>query len=424
MRLNRFLATAGLGSRRGVEELIEKGRVKVNGTVVTDLATTVKPTDVIKVGSKVVRPEHTIYAVMNKPTGYICSADDEQDRRTVYELLPDHWPRVFHVGRLDMESQGLLMMTNDGDLSLALTHPKYKVAKEYEVVLDKPFDPAHSEKLLRGFHIIGGRAKMESIQLISGRRLRLVLTQGIKRQIRLMMYEMGYEVEQLKRLRIGSVELGNLPLGHSRLLTPAEVDSLRLATSPAATTKEPAARTAPGFRDLRPADRRGKGPVQRETPAAKDKRPAPRGERPASRGDRPDFRNERSAPRGGRPPAREGRPASAGARPERPSRPGERDERRFAKPADRREASSERPWKRDDRPANRPERPYSRPERGAPRSERPAPRPERGAPRGERPAPRAGRPASGGGRPAPRPQRPGGRGPAKSGGPRRGPRDR
>lgn len=417
MRLNRFLATAGLGSRRGVEELIEKGRVKVNGTVVTDLATTVKPTDVIKVGSKVVRPEHTIYAVMNKPPGYICSADDEQDRRTVYELLPDHWPRVFHVGRLDMESEGLLMMTNDGDLSLALTHPKYKVAKEYEVVLDKPFDPAHSEKLLRGFHIIGGRAKMESIQLISGRRLRLVLTQGIKRQIRLMMYEMGYEVEQLKRLRIGSVELGNLPLGHSRLLTPAEVDSLRLATSPAATTKEPAARTAPGFRDLRPADRRGKGPVRRETPAAKDERPAPRSERPAPRGerpaprgerpaprgerpaprgdhpaprgDRPDFRNERSAPRGGRPPARDGRPASAGARPERPSRPGERDERRFAKPADRREAPSGRPWKRDDRPANRPERP-----------------------------------ASGGSRPAPRPQRPGGRGPAKSGGPRRGPRDR
>ena len=180
------------------------------------------------------------------------------------------------MGRLDKESEGLLIVTNDGDLSLALTHPRYKIDKEYEVLLDKPFDPAHREKLLRGFHIIGGRAKMESIQLISGRRLRLVLTQGIKRQIRLMLYEMGYEVEQLKRLRIGSVELGNLPLGHSRLLTPAEVDSLRLATSPAATTKEPAARTAPGFRDLRPIDRRGKGPVRRETPAAKDERPAPR----------------------------------------------------------------------------------------------------------------------------------------------------
>jgi 23S rRNA pseudouridine2605 synthase len=227
MRLNRFLASAGLGSRRGVEELIRSRKVRVNGHLVEDLSTQVGPRDVVKVGSKVVRTEAAIHAILYKPRGYVVSADDEKDRRTIYDLLPANWPRVFHVGRLDMDSEGLLMVTNDGDLALALTHPRFKIEKEYEVWIDKPFDPAHREKLLRGFHIIGGRAKMESIEEFKPRKLRIVLRQGLKRQIRLMLYELGYEVTRLCRFRVGSVELGEVRPGEWRMMTSQEIASLR-----------------------------------------------------------------------------------------------------------------------------------------------------------------------------------------------------
>lgn len=227
MRLNRFLASAGLGSRRGVEELIKAGRVRVNGRVVEDLATQVQPEDVVKVGSRVLQTEAPLYAVLNKPPGYVVSASDERQRKTIYDLLPQEWPRTFHVGRLDRESEGLLILTNDGDLSLRLTHPRYKVDKEYDVTLDKAFEPAHREKLLRGFHIIGGRAKVEAVETMAANRLRLTLRQGIKRQIRLMLYELGYEVETLRRVRIGPLHLGRMKQGEWRRLNPKEVAALK-----------------------------------------------------------------------------------------------------------------------------------------------------------------------------------------------------
>src|SRR6476620_8682806 len=157
MRLNRFLASAGLGSRRGVEQLIQTGQVKVNGRVVTDLATTVGPEDAVKVGSKLIHSEESLTALMYKPRGYLCTAKDEleRDRKTIFELLPSVWPRVFHVGRLDRDSEGLLLVTNDGDLSLTLTHPRFKMEKEYEVGIDKPFLAEHRDKLLKGFYIPG-----------------------------------------------------------------------------------------------------------------------------------------------------------------------------------------------------------------------------------------------------------------------------
>lgn len=227
MRLNRFLAAAGIGSRRGVEQLITDGRVRINGRVVTDLATKVEPADSVKIGSRLIRAERSLHAVLMKPQGYVCSADDERNRRTIFELLPRHWPRVFHVGRLDLESEGLLIVTNDGELSLALTHPRHKVEKEYEVALDRPFDPKHREKLLRGFHIIGGRGKFERLEILGAKHLRLVLLQGLKRQIRLMFYELGYEVIRLVRVRIGPIRIGEMRPGEWRLLTPSEVVALK-----------------------------------------------------------------------------------------------------------------------------------------------------------------------------------------------------
>jgi 23S rRNA pseudouridine2605 synthase len=227
MRINRFLASAGLGSRRGVEEIIRSGRVRINGVVVTDLATVVGPDDSVRVGSRVVRTETSLSAVLHKPLGYVCSADDELGRRTIFELLPAKWPRVHHVGRLDRESEGLLIVTNDGELSLALTHPRFKVEKEYEVRIDKPFEPEHRAKLLRGFHIQGGRAKAEQVEIVAPQLLRIVLLQGIKRQIRLMLYELGYEVERLVRVRIGSLKIAALRPGEWRLLSPREVAALK-----------------------------------------------------------------------------------------------------------------------------------------------------------------------------------------------------
>jgi 23S rRNA pseudouridine2605 synthase len=227
MRLNRYLASAGLGSRRSVEELITTGQVKINGRVVTDLATKVNPDDAVKVGARLIHVQQTLTAVLNKPRGYVCTANDELDRRTIFDLLPPNWPRVFHVGRLDKESEGLLIVTNDGDLSLALTHPRYKIDKEYEVLLDKPFAPTDRAKLLKGFHIMGGRAKFERLEVLGPQHLKVTLTQGIKRQIRLMFYDLGYEVERLVRVRIGPLKIGETRPGDWRILTPKEVGTLK-----------------------------------------------------------------------------------------------------------------------------------------------------------------------------------------------------
>jgi 23S rRNA pseudouridine2605 synthase len=232
MRLNRFLASAGLGSRRGVEEMIEAGQVRINGRVVTDLATQVEPTDAVKVGSRLIRSERLIHAILHKPKGYLCTADDERKRRTIFDLLPANWPRVFHVGRLDKESEGLLIVTNDGDLSLHLTHPRFKMEKEYEVGLDRPFDPIHREKLLRGMHIQGGWAKAERVAQLGSKALCVILNQGIKRQIRLMFKELGYEVTHLRRLRIGPIALGTLSSGEWRLLNAKEVALLKKEPTP------------------------------------------------------------------------------------------------------------------------------------------------------------------------------------------------
>jgi len=227
MRINRFLAASGLGSRRSCEELIRDGHVTINGQVCQNLATEVGEKDFVKVGSRHVLPEKHLYIVLHKPRGYLCTAADTHERRTIFDLLPGQWPRLFHVGRLDRDSEGLLILTNDGNLALRLTHPRYKMEKEYEVLLDKPFDAAaDAPRLLRGVSIEGGRAKAESVRQLSPVLLRIVLRQGLKRQIRLMLYKLGYEVERLIRIRIGPLRLTEMRAGEWRALTGAEVEAL------------------------------------------------------------------------------------------------------------------------------------------------------------------------------------------------------
>ncbi len=223
MRLNRFLSQCGLGSRRGCEQIILEGRVTINGKTVTELGTVVAPEDSINVDGKPTRSETPIVIALNKPRGYICSRADERDRMTIYALLPKQLQTLHHVGRLDKESEGLLLMTNRGDLSHHLIHPSKGAEKEYEVIVDKPLDQATMAKLVHGMLTEEGHAKAERAWMITDYRCHVVLKQGLKRQIRLMFYQLGFEVERLVRTRIGWLEVKGLPKGAWKQLTEAEV---------------------------------------------------------------------------------------------------------------------------------------------------------------------------------------------------------
>lgn len=305
MRLNRFLAAAGLGSRRSCEELIIAGRVTINGRVCQNLATEVEEEDFVKLGSKRVLPEKPLYILLHKPRGFLATASDTHDRRTIFELLPAHWPRVFHVGRLDRESEGLLIMTNDGDLALHLTHPRYKIEKEYEVTLDQPFKAAEdAPKLLKGIHIEGGRAQAESVKQLSPVSVRVVLRQGLKRQIRLMFYKLGYEVKALVRTRIGPLRMGDLRPGEWRFLTAPEVKSLQAKPAAKAALPGPAKRDEAPRREARRGEAArpdGKRPQAARGTGGKRPGPARRGARPPSAG--PSARRSASSA-----PRRAGRP--------------------------------------------------------------------------------------------------------------------
>lgn len=226
MRLNRFLAGAGLGSRRHCDELIAAGRVTINGQVCIDFSAQPTERDHVKVDGKLVHSQRRLDIMLHKPAGFVSTRSDPNARDTIFDLLPPHLPRLFNVGRLDAQTEGLLLLTNDGDLAQRLTHPRYKIEKEYEITLDHPWDPSLGSKLLQGITLDGQRARLEKIFPLKPTRLCVILRQGINRQIRRMFYEVGYEVKQLIRTRIGHLRLGDLPRGHWRPLSRDELKSL------------------------------------------------------------------------------------------------------------------------------------------------------------------------------------------------------
>ena len=252
MRLNRFLALAGISSRRGAEEYIRRGRVTVNGELKTDLATQVAFSDQVRVDGKVVRTQEFVYLLLNKPADFLTTRSDERSRKTIYQLLPGDLPNLAHVGRLDKESEGLLLLTNDGDLAFRITHPKFKLEKEYLVTLDREFGPEDSPKTKKGVYLSEGRARFDAIVKVNPRQVRVVLTQGLKRQVRRVFAALGYKVKRLQRVRIGPLTDRGLRPGEVRLLSQKEVDLLaspdnrRRKAATRKSTEDSAAKSSPG----------------------------------------------------------------------------------------------------------------------------------------------------------------------------------
>lgn len=255
MRLNRFLAAAGVASRRKCDELIATGRVTINGQVCTNFSAQPSNSDHVKVDGKLVRAEQSFTIMLHKPAGFVSTRADPHARDTIFDLLPRKFPRLFNIGRLDAQTEGLLLLTNDGDLAQRLAHPSFKIEKEYLVTLDRQWDSALAPKLLRGIFLDGKRALITRLHSIAPTRLRVVLHQGLNQQIRRMFYAIGYDVRQLVRLRIGNLRLGDLARGHWRPLAKGELADLK---RPIKTPLSAARGDTPSSRPNRLRQRRGR----------------------------------------------------------------------------------------------------------------------------------------------------------------------
>lgn len=238
IRLNRYLASCGIASRRKCEDLIREGRIEINGRVVLDLATRVQTGDFVRCDGRVIRQEKETTILLHKPKGFLCTRDDPGGRRTIYDLLPPKFASLSYVGRLDLESRGLLLLTNSGSLNETLTHPRHQVQKEYSVTLDQPIEPEAIPRLLEGIRLAEGLARAESVQNHGKKRLTVVLGQGYNRQIRRMFAKLGHKVRDLERVRIGSLTMPGMAPGEYKILDAKELARVT-QNPPAAKAKEP-----------------------------------------------------------------------------------------------------------------------------------------------------------------------------------------
>lgn len=229
IRLQKYLAQSGVASRRAAEQYITDGRVSVNGEVVTELGTKVSDNDKVCVDGKPIKlVSKKVYIMLNKPVGYVTTVSDDRDRPTVIELLDDMNSRVYPVGRLDFNTEGLLLLSNDGDFTYKVTHPKHKLDKTYHVwVTGKA--KTNAVRMLETGVVIDGRktapAVVDVLETSKGSAvLSITIHEGRNRQIRKMCQSVGFKVMGLRRVYEGGISLGNLPLGRWRHLSPAEVN--------------------------------------------------------------------------------------------------------------------------------------------------------------------------------------------------------
>ena len=281
-RIQKILSQAGVASRRTAEELMLQGRVTVNGDVVRELGTKADPaTDDIRVdGRRVKQAERPRYVLLYKPAGYVTTRSDPQRRSTVMDLIPGVREYVYPVGRLDYDTEGLLLLTNDGDLAARLTHPRHEVPRVYEVTVAGVPDAHDIERIAKGVTIEGRRTEPARVELAPGRHtatatLRITIAEGRNRQVRKMFEAVGHPVDSLKRVSIGPLRDARIKPGQWRDLTADEVRALKKAVA-----REPSGDGRAGKRDSRATS------AGRETREAAPRRPA---------------RPRASAPRQGRP---------------------------------------------------------------------------------------------------------------------------
>ena len=232
-RLNKYIADAGICSRREADKIIEKGKITINGKVVTQLGTKVSNRDEVKYMGKILRSEKLKYLLLNKPKGFITTSDDPQNRRTVMNLVEKACDeRIYSVGRLDRNTTGLLLFTNDGELTTRLTHPKHGVRKLYHVVLDKPLSKNDLLKIMEGIELEDGTIKPDKINWVTDemdkRHVGIELHSGKNRIVRRLFEQLDYEVIRLDRVIFAGLTKKDLPRGKWRFLEEKEINILRM----------------------------------------------------------------------------------------------------------------------------------------------------------------------------------------------------
>ncbi len=232
IRLNKFLANAGICSRREADDLIQNGAITVNGQVVTELGTKVLRSDEVIYHGKNIMPEKKVYVLLNKPKDYVTTSDDPQQRKTVMDLVKNVCPeRIYPVGRLDRNTTGVLLLTNDGDLASKLTHPKFLKKKVYHVFLDKPVAPEHMQQIAEGVDLDDGEVHADAIEYASENdhsQVGVEIHSGKNRVVRRIFESLGYRVVKLDRVMFAGLTKKNLRRGDWRFLTEKEVDMLRM----------------------------------------------------------------------------------------------------------------------------------------------------------------------------------------------------
>jgi 23S rRNA pseudouridine2605 synthase len=281
-RLHKFLAHAGVGSRRDCEDLIRQGRVSVDGEVVREMGAVVDPArQRVKVDGVPVKSRPPVHFLVNKPAGFLCTtAEGERGRRAI-DLVPRRVPGLHTVGRLDKESEGLVILTTDGALTEKLTHPRFEVPKVYRVLAAGRIGREEIEKLLRGVWLAEGKARASTVHVRrvshTATLLDIELREGMNREIRRMLARLGHKVKKLTRTGIGPLRIEGLPVGGARPLSQAEVDALVRAAEappePAPLRRKPATRDAPAGRP----GPRGAGGAERGPVEAAEGRLAPKG---------------------------------------------------------------------------------------------------------------------------------------------------
>ena len=228
MRLNKFISLCGFASRRAADELIKEQKVSVNGEIVQDLGRQIQESDLVEIeGKKLSLPQKTTVIAFHKPAGCVCTCKDPQKRQTIYDFLPPGYKGLKYIGRLDLQSRGLLLFTDDGELAHRLTLPKYKILRHYLVWTDSPVKKSDAEQLIEGIDLEDSIKGFAEAVFFEEGCIELVLSEGKNREIRKMMAAIGYEIEDLQRIAYADIDLGDLASGDYRELSDKEIQLLK-----------------------------------------------------------------------------------------------------------------------------------------------------------------------------------------------------